>query len=401
MTASAPSARRGAPLLMLGVVLCLWVAARAALWENPAMIRALDESGLSVPLAKGPFAQKDRASSAVTNGLAGVWEEGQRAAMHGEPARRPGKVELVGQALGLGPVMPSGPPVGNSDLDRERLEPAGRSYSGLNEGEGERDRRIARRAGPGGGPRPGDPSFPGSNPPPFAAPDPGKPNAEPDRWSLDAWVFAREGSRSAPIAQTRVPIYGASQAGAILQFRADPDASRDPRVFVRAYQALVPNGESELALGVSARPVQAMPVRAVVELRGVEDSVGSDLRPAAYAVTEIAPITLSAGFDLEAYGGAGYVGGRAETFFADGQIGLFREVATLDGVGNRPVRLSIGGGAWGGAQTGAERLDIGPSVRIDMTLGEKPVRLSVDYRGRAAGDAAPGSGVAATLSTRF
>ena len=73
----------------------------------------------------------------------------------------------------------------------------------------------------------------------------------------------------------------------------------------------------------------------------------------------------------------------------------------IDGPGPQPVRLSLGGGAWGGAQENAERLDAGPTVRFDLNVGEVPARISLDWRQRVTGDAAPNSGFAATVSARF
>jgi hypothetical protein len=40
-------------------------------------------------------------------------------------------------------------------------------------------------------------------------------------------------------------------------------------------------------------------------------------------------------------------------------------------------------------------------MRVDLTIGEVPARISLDWRERVAGDAAPDSGIAATISTRF
>lgn len=63
--------------------------------------------------------------------------------------------------------------------------------------------------------------------------------------------------------------------------------------------------------------------------------------------------------------------------------------------------FSIGAGAWAGAQEGAERLDVGPSMRVDLAIAQATARFSLDYRERVAGDAEPQSGVAVTLSTHF
>ena len=81
---------------------------------------------------------------------------------------------------------------------------------------------------------------------------------------------------------------------------------------------------------------------------------------------------------------------------ADGKLHVLRSVHSFD-LGE----VSGGAAAWGGAQKDAERIDLGPSVRFDLSIGEAPARLSVDYRQRVAGEAEPPSGVVVTLSTRF
>ncbi|KEO93321.1 hypothetical protein EH32_11415 [Erythrobacter litoralis] len=251
-----------------------------------------------------------------------------------------------------------------------------------------------------------------ANPPPFAPPraaatatsappGPASSPAPADRWSLDGWAFLREGSDAAPISQGRVPIYGASQIGANLQWRARPSSPYDPRVYARAYRALVTQGENELAIGASARPLPSVPIRFAGELRVTDGPFATELRPSAFAVTELAPVRLPFDLALEAYAQAGYVGGEAATAFADGQVALTREVLRWSSSPDNPIRLSIGGGAWGGAQEGANRVDIGPTMRLDLKVGEVPARVSIDWRERVGGDAAPASGVAATVSTRF
>ena len=68
------------------------------------------------------------------------------------------------------------------------------------------------------------------------------------------------------------------------------------------------------------------------------------------------------------------------------------------------MTLSGGIGAWGGVQSAAylaDRVDVGPSLRLRWAGAPLPVALSVDYRVRVAGNAAPGSGIAVTVSTAF
>ncbi len=187
----------------------------------------------------------------------------------------------------------------------------------------------------------------------------------------------------------------------MLQYRLAPGTARDPRLYARAYRALVRSGESEAAIGASARPVAGVPLRAAGELRFTDAAFSNTFRPAAYVVTEFAPLALPYGARLEAYGQAGWVGGPDPTGFADGQASVTGEMRGLAGLTDNAVRVSFGAAAWGGAQKDAQRIDIGPTLRLDLTIGAVPARLSVDWRERVGGDAGPDSGLAATLSTQF
>lgn len=151
-----------------------------------------------------------------------------------------------------------------------------------------------------------------------------------------------------------------------------------------------------MAAGIGARPLGALPVRAMAEVRAVEIGGRTDVRPALLAVTEFAPIALPWGLEAEGYAQGGWVGGRYATAFADGQARVMGAVAFT-----KRVRVQAGLGVWGGAQKFAERLDFGPSVAADFTPAKVPLRLSLDYRMRIAGGATPGDGIAVTLSTGF
>jgi hypothetical protein len=64
--------------------------------------------------------------------------------------------------------------------------------------------------------------------------------------------------------------------------------------------------------------------------------------------------------------------------------------------------VRAGAGAWGGAQKGASRLDLGPAATMGLGLGASAsARLALDWRFRVTGDAAPSSGPALTLSAGF
>lgn len=217
-----------------------------------------------------------------------------------------------------------------------------------------------------------------------------------DRWTLDGWTLWRQGSGQSSVSQGRVPTYGASQAGAMLAYRLAPDDAHDPRTYLRAYKALLDQGEKELAAGLSARPLATLPLRAYAEVRATEFVSGTHLRPTVLIATELSPQKLPGAFRAELYAQGGYVAGKAATGFADGQLHVLHNVKRFD-----LARVGVGGASWAGIQQGARRLDLGPTMRVDVTLGETPARLSFDWRERVAGNADPDSGLAVTLSTRF
>lgn len=364
---------------MIGLVLAAWIGGRAMLWESPFpspvhllpaafdRIAAVDPrsaraSPEALPLA-GPIAAHPAAGPA-------------RRAPRG---RSDGPFALLGSGLAVG--MDPEYAFAHQYLWRTALRaPLGAG-------------RVPAVFMAGGG---------DSVPPFFPAPAPAPAKGQrAGRWSVDAWGFWRQGSDAAPISQGRVPIYGASQVGAVLQYRIDPENARDPRLYLRAYRALVQRGESEAALGASARPLARVPVRVFGELRLTDGAFRRELRPSAYAVTELAPIDGPYDTRIEAYAQGGWVGGTDPTLFADGQASLTREIEPVASLTDNALRVSLGAGAWGGAQKGAQRIDLGPTMRLDVTLGQVPARLSLDWRERVEGDAGPGSGAAVTLSTRF
>jgi hypothetical protein len=217
------------------------------------------------------------------------------------------------------------------------------------------------------------------------------------RWSADAWLLLRRGG-TVPSAGGLTPAtYGASQSGAVVRYRLAPTNRHRPTLYMRGTAALNGSREREAAVGASARPIAGVPVVAAVEVRVNQQPGGSSARPAAFAYTELPPVALPGDARAEIYAQAGYVGGNFASAFADGQLRVDRKVQQL-GRGE----LRAGGGIWGGAQKGASRLDIGPSATVGMPLGDRAgARLGVDWRFRVAGDAAPSSGPAVTLSAGF
>lgn len=236
--------------------------------------------------------------------------------------------------------------------------------------------------------------FPAGVPPVLPASD--KPRER--RWSGDAWLLARKGNGGPQAASLFGPTYGGSQAGAVLRYRLAPPSAHLPTAYARATAALGRSGEREIAVGLSARPLAGLPVRVAAELRATDHRLGTRIRPAVAAISELPAVDLPLRFRAEVYGQAGYVGGSGATAFADGQFRLDRPLSRL---GNAEIRA--GGGVWGGAQKGAARLDVGPSAVLGgLSFGATgTARLTVDWRLRVAGNAEPASGPALTLSAGF
>ncbi|WP_301751707.1 hypothetical protein [uncultured Erythrobacter sp.] len=380
MTAGSNPARarvhaKGGPLVMLVVLVSGWSAARAVWWDNP-FLPLVPKLDLPLLTANPPTANF---AAAPTAPLAPEW-----------PAAS--ALPITSPALGwrASSSEGGGTDAGVSATHQLLGAAAPRELTG----------DSAAIVGADDGLQTGDRDLPAAAP--FLPTRSAAPALVPaGRWSVDAWAFWRQGSNAAPISQGRVPIYGASQAGAVLQYRLAPASPRDPRFYARAYRAQVRKGESELALGASARPLGRVPLRLAGEVRYTDGAFSDTFRPAAYVVSELAPVPLPYGARLEAYGQAGWVGGPDPTGFADGQASVTGELRKVAGLTDNAVRLSLGAAAWGGAQKDAQRIDIGPTLRLDMTVGDVPARLSIDWRERVGGDAAPDSGLAATLSTRF
>ncbi len=422
MSSGSNIGRRGTPLTFLGILLTTWVCLRAATWDSALAFPTPDSAPIGFDTVQiGEPASADGASRVAPNAPQSlVFPQFQRFPLYApqfasganshrayppaayalaqrvpRPAVNARPTASGAQSLSL-PIAPD-LTKGHQLLMREAFG-ADRHSSVVQLGE------MAGRSVQ-------SERIPGTQAarPPFTAHTLTEGQRSTDRWMLDAYGFYRQGSGALSVTQGRRPIYGASQLAANLQWRARPSSSHDPRIYARAYHALVTGGESEIAVGGSALPIGHVPVRLYGELRATrrpglsEAGISSrtDLRPTAFAATEIPPQGLPLGFSLEAYGAGGYVGGKDSTYFADGQLLATRELGRIGNPGSSSGVVSLGAGVWGGAQEGAQRVDIGPTVRFDLNIGDVPARVSVDYREQIAGDAEPDSGVAATVSTRF
>lgn len=223
----------------------------------------------------------------------------------------------------------------------------------------------------------------------IASPAPGT------RWSGDSWLLLREDSARSLV--TGRPAYGRSQAGAVLRYRLAFWSGYRPAAYARVSRSLDGSRGTEVAAGLTARPLPGVPLGVAAELRAYESAAGRELRPAAFAVTELPPVELPHGLRGEVYAQAGYVGGDFSTAFADGQGRVDGRVLRL----GEGAEVRMGGAAWGGAQKNASRLDVGPSVTVAFSVGRASLRVAADYRFRVAGDAEPKSGPALTFSAGF
>ncbi|MEL1249428.1 hypothetical protein [Aurantiacibacter gilvus] len=379
---SARTSTRGVPLLTLVLLLGGWVALRATVWESP--------FPQVLPLPSAPFAEEPVTPVAVMPVISPTAPEA------GEP--------VAVEPMWIERSVPE--PLERPSFEREAASQTS-NRGPLNRGGMRRtDRLIAHAmllaAGYDAGSQPSDnapyqrgvgPIAPGVTYAPEAARDMGSAAAA-QRWSMDLWALWRDDTTTA-LTSGR-PSYGRSQIGAVLRYRLDPSSGHAPEAHLRATRALEGEQESDVAAGLSARPFPSVPVRLAAEARVTETDRGTELRGAAYAVSELPPVALPGGFTGEAYVQGGYVTGEFATPFVDGQARITRELAGTD-----QFRLTAGAGAWGGAQDDASRLDVGPSAGVTFDLGAARGRVSADYRFRIAGDAEPSSGPALTLTAGF
>ncbi|OYX47470.1 MAG: hypothetical protein B7Y87_00980 [Sphingomonadales bacterium 32-64-22] len=393
MTADEAGATRGRPVVAMVAVLAVWVSLRLAFWQSPLLLQeARSELALADPgealarysAAGAEFSERrariDRDfQPLVTIELARLGEGGARewvADTATEPSD-PAAESTLGPSRSVALAVPGG--LGCSEFRRV----ANDRCSAPSPQRGEAPRADRQATALASAAAMADPVF---------APMP----SAPSRWLASSWLFWRDDGQSGRQAAT-TPNYGRSQAGAVLAYQLAPESMHRPQGYVRATTALEGPRESDLAAGLSARPLPDVPVRLAAEARLSLRDGANELRPAAFVVTELAPFVLPAQMAGEVYAQAGWVGGDFATGFVDAQMRLTRALTQ-----SRDFALSAGGGAWAGAQKGTRRVDVGPSINASFRVGDKVYgRLSADYRMRVAGNAAPASGPALTLSAGF
>jgi hypothetical protein len=230
------------------------------------------------------------------------------------------------------------------------------------------------------------PAAPASLPGQSAAPVPPGHHRVAGRWSASAWAFVRGGDGTALASPGTL---GGSQLGGRLSYRLNGNAARPLSLTARLSAPAGHLAGAEAALGLEWQPMRDVPLRLLAERR---QALGGEGRSAfallAHGGVDDRPV--AAGLRLDFYAQAGIVGARSLDLFADGSARLSLPI-------DRTGRVRLGAGAWAAAQPGVARLDAGPHVSLHLP----GVSLALDWRLRLAGEAAPGSGPAATLSTDF
>lgn len=207
------------------------------------------------------------------------------------------------------------------------------------------------------------------------------------RLSGSVWLIARGGSGlgQSPLGGQ----LGGSQAGIRLAYALDR-----PRRLALVGRVATPlaGAGREAAAGIEWQPTR-LPVRLVAEQRIAIDGGGGG--PAVGVVGGVGPVPIG-NFRLEGYGQAGVVGRGRGVAYADGALRIDRAIARY-----RSATFTAGVGAWGAAQPGAERIDVGPMIAVSLPVERRRVRVALEWRARVGGQAAPGSGLALSIGGDF
>ncbi|WP_353200691.1 hypothetical protein [Sandarakinorhabdus sp.] len=201
------------------------------------------------------------------------------------------------------------------------------------------------------------------------------------RWQIGGFALLRDGGSAGPAAS---PVLGGGQMGGSIAFLPDPYARRPlalvARANVAADRAGLRGDTAQAAIGIRQTLAPGVSISAE-RLIAIGSATRGDwtLRLAAGGVRG----------RMSVYGEAGVLGSGQAYGGAQASARLLR-------IG--PATLNAA--AWASLQTGTPdvwRVDVGPSISAQV----KGIRLQADWRQRVAGNAAPGSGPAVTISAGF
>lgn len=344
----------GRPLRFLGVVLGGWVAVRVILLSHPVPVSEV----AAVPKPHPPLLQPS-----LPQPIAAVpWGASPPTAPLAASRPRPRTL-----AAWRAPTIAAAWQRHPGDADRVALALLGLTRLGPSE-------RVAQSADARDDPPPPALAFPQRAP-------------GTSRLTGSAWLIARPGSglSQSPLGGQ----LGGSQAGIRLAYATD--RARRLALVGRVATPLAGPGR-EAAAGIEWQPTR-VPVRIVAEQRLAIDGGGGG--PAIGVVGGVGPVSIG-DFRLEAYGQAGVIGRGRGVGYVDGAVRIDRPIAKRHG-----VTLAGGLGAWGAAQPGAARIDVGPVIAASVPISERRVRIAIEWRARVGGRAAPGSGLALSIGGDF
>jgi hypothetical protein len=191
--------------------------------------------------------------------------------------------------------------------------------------------------------------------------------------------------------------YGGSQSGFIATFDLNHyNRAGSPQRLALLLRGAVAHSnldERELAAGIRWRPSRSLPFSITGERRFRNKRTDSF---SVYAAGGVSEVQLPLKFHLDSFGQAGVVSGKDGGPFFDFIARADRKFIELP-----KAAVHAGLGLLAGGQKDAVRVDVGPSLRSDITIDKTKFRLTADWRFRIAGDAKPGNGPAITLSTSF
>jgi hypothetical protein len=210
------------------------------------------------------------------------------------------------------------------------------------------------------------------------------------RLTGDLWLFSRNG-----IGPNVGTILGGSQGGGRLRYRLSSNPAR-PSLSASLRFAKPLQGQGlEISPGLSIAGGQNWPVELIAERRIRPEKSNGD-QWALLAAAGIPPTELAKGLTLEAYAQAGIVGIKKSIPFAQLGVGVHRSIGS-----QHNLKVKAGAGFWVDQQESSGRLDLGPEIVAVVRAGERPVRLSAQWRFKVAGDAQPGSGPSLSIATSF
>jgi len=207
-----------------------------------------------------------------------------------------------------------------------------------------------------------------------------------NRFQISVWSLVRNASSSGSL----VPggTLGGSQIGARGWFEPGP---KGIALTARISSPLASRNGSEASIGVGVRKEN---FGLILEERFSLDA-GGRARPSVTAFGGVSEVRLRGQLRLDAYAQAGVVGLRNRVGFADGAVRIEHPLV------GKNARLSVGAGAWGGAQPGLSRIDIGPQVVARLPVLGGNLRIAGEWRFRVGGNADPGSGPTLSIGADF